>query len=56
MTVLMLLACGLVLVVMSVWWIWIRSEERKQRERMRQTVNGGGGDLWAQWHEKRRHR
>lgn len=39
-----------------VWWTWLRLEERKQQERMRQTANGGGADMppWVQWRERRR--
>lgn len=48
----------LVTVVMVVWAIWVHAEERKQRERLRQKVNGGAADMppWVQLLEKRKRR
>jgi hypothetical protein len=38
------------------WWVWLLAEERKQRERLRQVANGGGGDMppWLRISERRK--
>ena len=56
MWLLMVVVALVMVTTVAVWASWRRLEERKQRERLRQTANGGGADMpsWAKLRENRR--